>query len=105
MIGLVAACIAGVDAIDSQTGFPGEEGDEIDPDNATTNAATRWYTVLEAGRPYTLMVTAPPHRRRVQARIPSDGQDLDKASNLFQCMLGQMVAKTKTANDLDKAAY
>jgi aminomethyltransferase len=101
--GLMSTQIAGVDCLVSQTGFSGEKGYEIYPYNATTNAETLWYTVLEAGRPYNLMVTAPPHQRRVQAGILSYGQDLDKETNPFQCMLGHMVPKTKTAEYVGKA--
>jgi aminomethyltransferase len=102
--GLMEARVGGVDCIVSQTGFSGEKGYEIYPYDSTPNAERVWYAILEAGQPHNLMVTAPPHQRRVQAGILSYGQDMDKETNPFQCNLGHMVPKTKEADYIGRQA-
>lgn len=102
--GLMTARVGGVDCIVSQTGFSGEKGYEIYAFDSTLYAENLWYAILEAGEKHNLMVTAPPHQRRVQAGILSYGQDMDHESNPFQCNLGHMVPKKKKADYIGKAA-
>ena len=90
--GLAEAKIRGRDCIISRTGFSGESGFEIYLRNATLHAEDLWYAVLEAGKKHQLMVTAPPHCRRIQAGILSWGQDMDNQHNPFQCNLGYQVS-------------
>ena len=90
--GMLEAKIGGHDCVISQTGFSGEAGFEIYLRDATLHADDLWYAVLEAGRKYQLMVTAPPHCRRIQAGILSWGQDMDNQHNPFQCNLGYQVS-------------
>lgn len=90
--GLAEAKIAGHDCVISQTGFSGEAGFEIYLRDATLHAEDLWYKILEVGKPYNLMVTAPPHCRRIQAGILSWGQDMDNQHNPFQCNLGYQVS-------------
>ena len=86
--GLVEVKIGGRACIISRTGFSGESGFEIYLHNATLYAEDLWYAVLEVGKKHQLMVTAPPHCRRIQAGILSWGQDMDNQHNPFQCNLG-----------------
>ena len=90
--GLAEAKIGGRVCIISRTGFSGESGFEIYLYNATLHAEDLWYAVLEAGKKHQLMVTAPPHCRRIQAGILSWGQDMDNQHNPFQCNLGYQVS-------------
>ena len=90
--GLAEAKIRGRVCIISRTGFSGESGFEIYLRNATLHAEDLWYAVLEAGKKHQLMVTAPPHCRRIQAGILSWGQDMDNQHNPFQCNLGYQVS-------------
>ena len=102
--GLMAANIAGVDCIISQTGFSGEKGYEVYPYDSTLNAEKVWYKIKEEGEKHELMVIAPAHHRRIAAGILSYGQDLDHETNPFQCYLGHMVPKTKEAHYIGKEA-
>ncbi len=90
--GLMKTKIAGCDCIISQTGFSGEAGYEIYLFDSTLHAETLWYEILAAGKKHQLMVTAPPHCRRIQAGILSWGQDMDNQHNPFQCNLGYQVS-------------
>ncbi|MBI6630385.1 aminomethyl transferase family protein [Pontibaca sp. S1109L] len=90
--GLAEANIAGCECVISQTGFSGEAGFEIYPRDSTLHAEALWYTILKAGEAHNLMVTAPPHCRRIQAGILSWGQDMDDQHNPFQCNLGYQVS-------------
>ncbi|MEM7288975.1 MAG: glycine cleavage T C-terminal barrel domain-containing protein, partial [Pseudomonadota bacterium] len=84
--------IAGHACVISQTGFSGEAGYEIYLRESTLYAEDVWHTILDAGKPHQLMVTAPPHCRRIQAGILSWGQDMDSQHNPFQCNLGYQVS-------------
>jgi aminomethyltransferase len=90
--GLAEVKIGGRACIISRTGFSGESGFEIYLHNATLYAEDLWYAVLEVGKKHQLMVTAPPHCRRIQAGILSWGQDMDNQHNPFQCNLGYQVS-------------
>ncbi|MEM8841394.1 MAG: glycine cleavage T C-terminal barrel domain-containing protein [Pseudomonadota bacterium] len=90
--GLANARIAGHACVISQTGFSGEAGYEIYLRDSTLHAEDLWHTILQAGKPHELMVTAPPHCRRIQAGILSWGQDMDNQHNPFQCNLGYQVS-------------
>jgi aminomethyltransferase len=99
--GVVKAKIANHDCIVSQTGFSGEAGYEVYLLDSTLHAEDVWYAILDAGKKHQLMVTAPPHCRRIQAGILSWGQDMDNQHNPFQCNLGYQVSLT-TAGKWDK---
>lgn len=90
--GLAEVQIAGHSCVISQTGFSGEAGYEIYLRDATLHAEDLWYAILDAGKAHNLMVTAPPHCRRIQAGILSWGQDMDNQHNPFQCNLGYQVS-------------
>lgn len=90
--GLAAAKIAGRDCIISQTGFSGEEGYEVYLKDSTLYAEDVWEEIIAKGKKHNLMVTAPPHCRRIQAGILSWGQDMDNQHNPFQCNLGYQVS-------------
>ncbi len=100
--GLMAAVIDGVDVIISQTGFTGEKGYEVYAYNSSINAETIWNAILNAGEKHNLMVIAPAHHRRIAAGILSYGQDMDAETNPFQCNLGHMVPRKKTADYIGK---
>lgn len=102
--GLMAAVIDGVDVIVSQTGFTGEKGYEVYAYDSTINAETVWNAIRRAGERHNLMVVAPAHHRRIAAGILSYGQDLDHETNPFQCNLGHMVPRKKTADYIGKQA-
>ncbi|WOV92158.1 MAG: hypothetical protein R1F54_04885 [Candidatus Zeuxoniibacter abyssi] len=65
--GLANAKVGGCDCVVSQTGFSGEAGYEIYLRDATIHAEVFWNAILDAGKKHELMVTAPPHCRRIQA--------------------------------------
>ena len=90
--GLAEVQIAGHACVISQTGFSGEAGYEVYLRDATLHADDVWYAILEVGKNHNLMVTAPPHCRRIQAGILSWGQDMDNQHNPFQCNLGYQVS-------------
>jgi aminomethyltransferase len=90
--GMAEIRIAEHDCVISQTGFSGEAGYEVYLRDATLHAEDVWYAILEAGKKHNLMVTAPPHCRRIQAGILSWGQDMDNQHNPFQCNLGYQVS-------------
>ena len=90
--GLAEGEIAGHSCVISQTGFSGEAGYEVYLRDSTLHAEDVWYAILEAGKKHNLMVTAPPHCRRIQAGILSWGQDMDNQHNPFQCNLGYQVS-------------
>lgn len=90
--GLANAVVGGCDCVISQTGFSGEAGHEIYLKDATLHAEKFWNAILQAGKKHQLMVTAPPHCRRIQAGILSWGQDMDNQHNPFQCNLGYQVS-------------
>ena len=69
--GLAEVQIAGHSCVISQTGFSGEAGYEVYLRDATLHADDLWYAILEVGQKHNLMVTAPPHCRRIQAGILS----------------------------------
>lgn len=102
--GLMAGIIDGVDVLVSQTGFTGEKGYEVYAYDSSLNAETVWYAILEAGKKHNLKVIAPAHHRRIAAGILSYGQDLDHETNPFQCNLGHMVPRKKTADYIGKKA-
>ena len=103
--GLAETVIVGHDCVISQTGFSGEAGFEIYLRDATLHAEDLWYAVLEAGKKYNLMVTAPSHCRRIQAGILSWGQDMDSQHNPFQCNLGYQVSLSGKGEWNKKADY
>ena len=103
--GLADAKIGGRNCIISRTGFSGESGFEIYLRNATLYAEDLWYAVLEAGKKHELMVTAPPHCRRIQAGILSWGQDMDNQHNPFQCNLGYQVSLSRKGKWDKKGDY
>ena len=90
--GLAEVSIAGHDCVISQTGFSGEAGFEVYLRDATLHADAVWHEIMCVGKAYNLMVTAPPHCRRIQAGILSWGQDMDNQHNPFQCNLGYQVS-------------
>lgn len=102
--GLMAAVIDGVDVLVSQTGFTGEKGYEVYAYDSSLHAETIWNAILRTGKKHNLMVVAPAHHRRIAAGILSYGQDLDHETNPFQCNLGHMVPRKKTANYIGKQA-
>ncbi len=103
--GIIKTKIAGHDCFISQTGFSGEAGFEIYLLDSTLHAEDVWYAILETGKKYQLMVTAPPHCRRIQAGILSWGQDMDNQHNPFQCNLGYQVSLTTAGNWNKKTDY
>ncbi|GAB3684708.1 glycine cleavage T C-terminal barrel domain-containing protein [Salinisphaera aquimarina] len=102
--GLMQAVIDGVDVLVSQTGFTGEKGYEVYAYDSSVYAETVWNAILEAGEKHSLMVVAPAHHRRIAAGILSYGQDLDHETNPFQCNLGHMVPRKKSADYIGKKA-
>lgn len=90
--GLAEVKIAGHSCVISQTGFSGEAGFEVYLRDSTLHAEDVWYEILAKGKSHQLMVTAPPHCRRIQAGILSWGQDMDHQHNPFQCNLGYQVS-------------
>jgi aminomethyltransferase len=68
----------------SRTGFSGEIGFEVYLRDATLYADEFWDRMLEAGKPYNIMVIAPSHIRRLEAGILSFGQDMDRETNPFE---------------------
>jgi len=100
----MAAVIDGVDVLVSQTGFTGEKGYEVYAYDSSLNAETVWNRILTVGKKHDLMVIAPAHHRRIAAGILSYGQDLDHETNPFQCNLGHMVPRKKSANYIGKQA-
>lgn len=102
--GLMATQINGVDVLISQTGFTGEKGYEVYTYDSSINAETIWNSILWTGEKHNLMVIAPAHHRRIAAGIMSFGQDMDAETNPFQCNLGHMVPRKKTADYIGKKA-
>ncbi|QKK03501.1 MAG: aminomethyl transferase family protein [Pseudomonadota bacterium] len=96
--GLMEAEINGVSVVISRTGFSGEVGYEVYVREATEHAEAIWDHLLEAGKPYSIMVIAPSHIRRLEAGILSYGQDMDIETNPFEVGLDWQV-------DLDKGDY
>ncbi len=103
--GMVKVKIADHECIISQTGFSGEAGFEVYLLDSTLYAEDVWYAILEAGKKHQLMVTAPPHCRRIQAGILSWGQDMDNQHNPFQCNLGYQVSLTTAGKWNKKGDY
>jgi aminomethyltransferase len=103
--GLAEVEIAGHSCVISQTGFSGEAGYEVFLRDATLHAEDVWYAILDAGKKHNLMVTAPPHCRRIQAGILSWGQDMDNQHNPFQCNLGYQVSLSGIGEWQKKAPY
>ena len=103
--GLEEVMIAGHDCIISQTGFSGEAGFEVYLRDSTLHAEDVWYAILAAGKQHNLMVTAPPHCRRIQAGILSWGQDMDNQHNPFQCNLGYQVSLSGKGKWAKKTPY
>ena len=103
--GLAQASIAGHDCIISRTGFSGEAGFEVYLRDSTLHAEDLWYAILSSGKQHNLMVTAPPHCRRIQAGILSWGQDMDHQHNPFQCNLGYQVSLSGKGKWDKKAPY
>ncbi|MEZ8028953.1 glycine cleavage T C-terminal barrel domain-containing protein [Enterovibrio norvegicus] len=102
--GLMEGNLNGVDVIISQTGWSGEKGYEVYCKDATLNAETVWYGVLEAGKAHDLMVIAPANHRRIAAGILSWGQDIDQEVSPFQCNLAYQVPRDKEGDYVGKAA-
>lgn len=102
--GLMAGTVDDVDVLISQTGFSGEKGYEVYAYDSSVNAETVWNAILQAGEKHDLMVIAPAHHRRIAAGILSYGQDMDSETNPFQCNLGHMVPRKKTADYIGKEA-
>jgi aminomethyltransferase len=96
--GLLAAEVAGVPVLVSQTGFTGEKGYEVYVRDASLHAETVWYAILEVGRKHELAVVAPAHHRRIAAGILSWGQDMDFETSPFQVNLGYQVPRKKKAD-------
>ncbi len=90
--GLAEVEVAGHSCVISQSGFSGEAGYEVYLRDSTLHADDVWHAILAAGTKHQLMVTAPPHCRRIQAGILSWGQDMDNQHNPFQCNLGYQVS-------------
>ena len=101
--GLANAKVGGCDCVVSQTGFSGEAGYEIYLRDATIHAEVFWNAILDAGKKHELMVTAPPHCRRIQAGILSWGQDMDNQHNPFQCNLGYQVSLSVSVSGIKSA--
>ncbi|NNC23861.1 aminomethyl transferase family protein [Salinisphaera sp. USBA-960] len=102
--GLMATQIDGADVLISQTGFTGEKGYEVYTYDSSINAETVWNAILRTGEKHNLRVIAPAHHRRIAAGILSYGQDMDAETNPFQCNLGHMVPRKKTADYIGKDA-
>ncbi len=103
--GLAQVSIAGHECIISRTGFSGEAGFEVYLRDSTLHAEDLWYAILSSGKQHNLMVTAPPHCRRIQAGILSWGQDMDHQHNPFQCNLGYQVSLSGKGKWDKKAPY
>lgn len=65
----------------TRTGFSGELGFELMPQDGSRNALRLWERVLAAGQPYGIRVTAPSQIRRIEAGIFSYGVDITLETN------------------------
>lgn len=102
--GLMETEIAGISVVLSRTGFSGEVGYEVYVRDATVHADTIWDFLLEAGKPYNIMVIAPSHIRRLEAGILSYGQDMDIETNPFEVGLDWQVDPDKQGDFVGKQA-
>jgi glycine cleavage system aminomethyltransferase T/ketosteroid isomerase-like protein len=89
--------IAGIAAIVSQTGWSGGAGYEIFP-LSSDRAMALWDALLEAGRPYDLMVTGPNVNRAVERGVTDTCYLSNSGMNPYEAGEGRLV-------DLDKGDF
>ncbi len=102
--GLLTGQLDGADVVVSQTGFSGEKGYEVYARDSMITGEKVWNAIVAAGARHNLKVIAPAHHRRIAAGILSYGQDADHETFPFQCNLGHMVPRNKTADYIGKKA-
>jgi len=91
------AKVAGIDAIVSQTGWSGGAGYEIFP-LSSERGMELWDALLEAGKPYDLMVTGPNISRAVERGVTDTCYLANSGMNPFEAGEGRLV-------ELDKADF
>jgi aminomethyltransferase len=84
------AKVAGIDAIVSQTGWSGGAGYEIFP-LSSVHAMDLWDALLDAGRPYDLMVTGPNINRAVERGVTDTCYLSNSGMNPYEAGEGRLV--------------
>jgi glycine cleavage system aminomethyltransferase T/ketosteroid isomerase-like protein len=93
----VVTRVAGIDAVVSRTGWSGGLGYEIFP-LSDQRAMTLWNELLEAGRPFGLMVTGPNVNRAVEKGVTDTAYYSNSRMNPYEAGHGRLV-------DLDKGDF
>jgi glycine cleavage system aminomethyltransferase T len=99
-LGFYKCCVtrvAGIDAVVSRTGWSGGLGFEIFP-LSSRHAMRLWNALLEAGRPYGLMVTGPNVFRAVEKGVTDTAYYSNSGMNPYEAGHGRLV-------DLDKGDF
>jgi glycine cleavage system aminomethyltransferase T/ketosteroid isomerase-like protein len=89
--------VAGIDAVVSRTGWSGGLGFEIFP-LSSEHAMTLWNTLIEAGRPYGVMVTGPNVFRAVEKGITDTSYYTNSGMNPYEAGHARLV-------DLEKGEF
>ncbi len=93
----VVTKVAGIDAVVSRTGWSGGLGFEIFP-LASKHAMPLWNALIEAGRPYGLMVTGPNVFRAVEKGVTDTAYYSNSGMNPYEAGHGRLV-------DLEKGEF
>lgn len=93
----VVTKVAGIDAVVSRTGWSGGLGFEIFP-LSSVHAMPLWDALVEAGRPYGLMVTGPNVFRAVEVGVTDTAYYSNSGMNPFEAGHGRLV-------DLEKGEF
>ena len=82
--------VAGIDAVVSQTGWSGGAGYEIFP-LSSERGMDLWDALLEAGKPYDLMVTGPNINRAVERGVTDTSYLCNSGMNPYEAGEGRLV--------------
>jgi aminomethyltransferase len=93
----VVTKVAGIDAVVSRTGWSGGLGFEIFP-LSSKDAMPLWDALIEAGRPYGLMVTGPVVSRAVEKGVTDTAYYSNSDMNPYEAGHGRLV-------DLEKGEF
>jgi aminomethyltransferase len=86
--------VAGIPAVVSRTGWSGGRGYEVFP-LSTDGAMVLWDSIVEAGRPYGLMVTGPNINRAVERGVTDTAYYSNSGMNPFEADQARLVSLEK----------
>ena len=100
---LLETKLDGIPVVVTRTGWSAEMGYEIYLRDGSRGDEL-WERVMEAGRPFGIMVTAPSDIRKIEAGILNYGSDMTLENNPYEVDLGRLVDLDKKVDFVGKQA-